>query len=73
MTPAPRAASISLHKAALRALAAVLHEELKDTGIFVGVINIKGGIGMNEMYAPEKLAKMFYQMYIDRTVAEINY
>lgn len=71
--PSAQFASVSVHKAALRTLAVTLHDELKDAGIYVGVVNIKGNIGSDEHYAPAKIAEAFYRMYADRTETEIVY
>ena len=73
LAPSSSATSISLHKAALRALAIALHDELKDSGIYVGIVNIKGGIGMDDYYATEKVAGLFYQLYTEHTAVEITY
>lgn len=65
--------SISIHKAALRALAFAMHDELKDAGIYVGIVNIKGNIGADDHYAPSKLAELFYQLYTEQNATEITY
>ena len=65
--------SISIHKAALRALAIAMHDELKDSGIYVGIVNIKGNIGSDEYYAPSKIAELFYKMYTEKKETEITY
>ena len=69
----PESTSISVHKAALRALAIVLHKELKDTGVYAGIVNIKGGIGSDDYYSPDKIAKLFYRLYEERNEMEITY
>lgn len=58
--PTSQFTSISIHKAALRALAIAMHDELKDAGVYVGIVNIKGNIGSDEYYAPAKIAEKFY-------------
>ena len=73
LAPSSSATSMSLHKAALRALAIALHDELKDSGIYVGIVNIKGGIGMDEYYATDRVAKLFWQMYLDRREVEFTH
>ena len=73
LNPMPESTSISVHKAALRALSIVLHKELKDSGIYAGIVNIKGGIGSDEYYSPVKLAALFYRLYEDRNEIEITY
>ena len=71
--PVPQFTSVSVHKAALRTLAYTLHDELKDAGIYVGVVNIKGNIGSNEYYAPAQIAEVFYKLYKERDNIEITY
>ena len=73
LAPASHATSISLHKAALRALTFAMHDELKESGVFVGIVNVKGGVGMDDYYAPEKIAKLFYQLYTEQKTVEITY
>lgn len=71
--PASQFTSISMHKAALRALAIAMHDELKDAGVYVGIVNIKGNIGSDEYYAPARIAEKFYQLYTERKETEITY
>lgn len=71
--PMAQYTSVSVHKAALRTLAVTLHDELRDAGIYVGIVNIKGNIGADEYYAPAKIAEVFYRMYSDRTEKEVTY
>ena len=73
LCPNSQFTSISIHKAALRALAIAMHDELKDAGIYVGIINIKGNIGSDEYYAPAKIAELFYRMYTEKKETEITY
>ena len=55
------------------ALAIAMHDELKDDGIYVGIVNIKGNIGSDEYYAPAKIAEKFYQLYTEKKDTEITY
>ena len=71
--PTSQYTSVSIHKAALRALAIAMHDELKDAGIYVGIVNIKGNIGSDEYYAPAKIAEKFYQLYTEKKEKEITY
>ena len=71
--PLPQFTSVSVHKAALRTLAITLHDELKDTGIYVGVVNIKGNIGSDEYYVPARIAEVFYKMYTEKSSVETSY
>ncbi len=73
LDPSPEAISISLHKAALIALAKALDKELSPKGIFTGIINIKGRIGVDEGYSPERVASRFYRMYEERKDREITF
>ena len=73
LTPVSQFTSISIHKAALRALAFALHDEVKDQGVYVGIVNIKGNIGSDDYYAPATIAKIFYRMYQEKTATEITY
>lgn len=73
LRPVSQFTSISLHKAALRALAQALHDELAEQGIFAGIVNIKGGIGSDPYYAPEQIAKIFYWLYETRRETEVTY
>ena len=50
-----------------------MHDELKDAGIYVGIVNIKGNIGSDEYYAPAKIAEKFYQLYTEKKETEITY
>ena len=73
LDPAPAFLSISVHKAALRALAAALHKELSGDGIFTGIVNVKGNIGSDDYYSPARIAALFYQMYEKQDETEITY
>ena len=73
LEPSPDVLSISIHKAALRALATVLHKELSEDGIYTGIVTIKGGIGINDYYSPARIAALFYQLYEKRDETEIIY
>jgi len=56
-------ACMSMDKSALRALAQMLNAELKDKGIFVGVVQIMGVVGSNEHFAPKNIAEAYWQLY----------
>ena len=56
-------ACMSMDKSALRALAQMLNAELKDKGIFVGVVQIMGVVGSNERFAPKNIAEAYWQLY----------
>lgn len=64
---------LSMDKAALRAMAYLLHDEMKDRGIFVGTVTICGGIKENTHFAPELIAEKYWELYVNRDVCEIVY
>ena len=66
--------SLSLGKAGLRNLALQLNEALKEDDIYVGTLTINGHIqGESNLYSPSILANMFWEMYMSRIDAEIQY
>jgi short-subunit dehydrogenase len=66
--------SLSLGKAGLRNLALQLNEALKEDDIYVGTLTINGHIQEeNNLYSPSILANMFWEMYMSRIDAEIQY
>lgn len=71
MYPHPAFTSLSLDKAALRAMAFLLHDELKPKGIFVGTVTIAGAITPNTTLAPELIAEKYWDMYNDRQEREV--
>lgn len=73
LDPVPAFLSISVHKAALKALASALHKELSADGIFTGIVNIKGNIGSDDYYSPARIAALFYQLYEKQNETEITY
>lgn len=73
LDPMPAFLSISVHKAALRALAAALCKELSGDGIYTGIVNVKGNIGSDDYYSPARIAALFYQLYEKRNETEITY
>ena len=50
-------------KAALKALGKTLHDELKEKGIFVGLITVADAILPNTKHSPELIAKKYWEMY----------
>ena len=64
---------LSLDKAALRALAYTLHEQLKPRGIFVGTVTVSGTIGGDSFFAPERIAEAYWQLYTERRECEVVY
>jgi short-subunit dehydrogenase len=66
-------ACMSMDKAALRQLAQMLNEELKDDNIHVGIVNIMGNVGETEKFAPENIAEAYWKMYEEKENFETNY
>jgi NAD(P)-dependent dehydrogenase (short-subunit alcohol dehydrogenase family) len=62
---------LSIDKAALRALAFLLNDELKAKGIFVGTVTIAGAITPGTSLAPDLIAENYWTMYNDRQEREI--
>lgn len=64
---------LSIDKAALRALAYTLHEQLAPRGIFVGTVTVSGMIGGDAFFAPERIAEAYWQLYAERRACEVVY
>lgn len=47
-----------------------LNAELKDKGIFVGVVQIMGVVGSSEHLAPKNIADAYWQLYCGRNSFE---
>ncbi len=62
---------VSIDKAALRGLAFALNQELKDKGIFTGVITIMGNIAEGTHYDPGMIAEKYWDLYKERKDVEI--
>ena len=54
---------ISVDKAALRALAFALSQEVKAKGVYVGVVTIMGSIAPNTHYDPADIAAKYWELY----------
>ena len=54
---------ISIDKAALRALAFALSQEVKEKGIYVGIVTIMGSIAPGTHYDPADIAKKYWELY----------
>ena len=63
-------ACMSIDKSALRALALMLNAELKDKGIFAGIVEIMGVVGSNEHFAPKNIAEAYWQLYTEKNSFE---
>lgn len=73
MYPMAEYTCVSMGKAALKALAITLNQELKDKGIFVGVVSIMGNVAVGTRYDPAFIAKDYWRHYIERKDVEIIY
>lgn len=73
LNPMAEYACVSVGKSALRTLAFVLNQELKDKGIFTGIVTIKGNVEPGTHYDPSLIAKEYWKLYKERTKVEIIY
>lgn len=74
LKPSPDYGSLSIGKAGLRSLAYQLHSRLKVDNIHVGLLTVDGLIDpASKTHSPEELAKLFYTLYLDRSIVEIHY
>jgi short-subunit dehydrogenase len=72
--PSPQYGSLAIGKAGILSLAIQLNKRLKDDGIFVGTITINGSIQPSSpTHSPEILADKLWNLFQNRTVAEIFY
>ncbi len=69
--PAAEYTCVSIFKAALRALAFTLNQELNEKGIFTGTVTIMGNIAEGTHYDPSKIAEKYWQLYTERKDIEI--
>lgn len=69
--PMPEYTCVSIDKAALRALAITLNSELKNEGIFTGVVTIMGNIAPGTKYDPDDIAKYYWRLYTERKEVEL--
>lgn len=73
MYPSADYLPLSMDKAALRAMVMALHPVCQAQGVFLGSVQVCNTIGGSEKYMPEKIADQFWNLYQDRTDAEIIY
>ncbi|MBR1829708.1 MAG: SDR family NAD(P)-dependent oxidoreductase [Atopobiaceae bacterium] len=73
LSPVSQFTSLSVHKAALRAYALALNDEVAGDGVFVGIVNIKGNIGSCDTYAPATIARRFWDLAEAHEAAELTY
>ena len=64
---------LSIDKAALRSLAYILHNKYKETGIFVGIVEVCGSINASPYFSADNIAEAYWRMYINRDKCEYAY
>ncbi len=64
---------VSVDKAALRALAFALNQELREKGIYTGIVTIMGNVAEGTHYAPDLIAEKYWDLYTERKDVEIIY
>ncbi|MCD7811296.1 MAG: SDR family NAD(P)-dependent oxidoreductase [Ruminococcus sp.] len=64
---------VSVYKAALRALAFTLNQELGEKGIFTGTVTIMGNVAEGTHYDPTMIAEKYWELYTERKDVEIVY
>ena len=69
--PMPEYTCVSIDKVALKALAVTLNAELKDEGIFTGIVTIMGNVAPGTDYDPADIAKEYWRHYTERKDVEI--
>lgn len=65
--------TVSMHKAALWALAITLNQELKEKGIFTGIVTITGNVEEGTHFAPGLIAEKYWELYKERSECEVIY
>ncbi len=73
LNPSSQLASLSIGKSALRSLAYSLGEELASHGVYVGTVTIDGSIEKNGRFDPELIARIYWDMHVERTRREVVY
>lgn len=64
---------LSIDKAALRALAYILHDRYGKDGVFVGTVTVCGTINGDDYFASDNIAESYWQMYVNRDKCEYSY
>lgn len=72
-SPASQYTGVSVGKAALKALGKTLHEELKEKGIYVGLVTVCDVIAPDTKHSPELIAEKFLELYRQQDKYEISY
>lgn len=71
--PASQYTGVSVGKAALKALGKTLHEELKEKGIFVGLVTVCDVIAPDTKHSPELIAEKYLELYRKQDKYEVAY
>lgn len=72
--PSPEYGTLSIGKAGIRNFTHTLARALKDTGIYVGTVIIRGFVEHGkEKYNPTDIAKVFWKMHREKKLTEIEY
>lgn len=71
--PSGEYTTVSVNKAALRNLTFALAENLKDKGIFVGMVTIVGNVEPDTHFSPELIAEKFWELATIQKSNEIIY
>lgn len=72
--PVPGLVPLCIDKAALRAMACILHQQLAPRGIFAGTVLIRGVIAPGDArYDPAVIARVYWDMYEKRQDREVLY
>ena len=64
---------VSVGKAALKALGKTLQDELKEKGIFVGLITVADAIQPDTKHSPELISEKFFELYKKKDKYEYVY
>ncbi|MDD3417734.1 MAG: SDR family NAD(P)-dependent oxidoreductase [Lachnospiraceae bacterium] len=64
---------LSMDKAALRAMVLALNPAYKEKGVFIGAVQVCDTIGGSEKYMQVNIAEKFWELYQNRSDAEIVY
>ena len=73
LNPVGEYTPLSLDKAALRTLAFILHNDLKEKGIFVGTVTVTKVFAHDTHFDPKAIAEAYWNMYNDRKDCEVVY
>lgn len=65
--PHAQYASLSMGKAALRSVASLLHDKLKDAGVHAAEVTFAGSIEPGTALAPELIAETYWQLHTQPT------